>query len=59
MGRSGVKETTLDYEQVFAERRGLQARASGTSELDVAMVEAKVLQQDLPSQRRNGSIRNA
>ncbi len=45
MGRSGVKETTLDYEQVFAERRGLQARASGTSELDVAMVGAKVLQQ--------------
>jgi len=46
MGRSGVKETTLDYEQVFAERRGLQARASGTSELAVAMIGAKVHQQE-------------
>ncbi len=26
MGRSGVKETTLDYEQVFAERRGLRTK---------------------------------
>ncbi|WP_312930827.1 Ti-type conjugative transfer relaxase TraA [Agrobacterium cavarae] len=39
MGRSGVKETTLDYEPVFAERRGLQARASGAEE--VVRVEAK------------------
>ncbi|MGN8153091.1 ATP-binding domain-containing protein, partial [Agrobacterium sp. 22094] len=46
MGRSGVKETTLDYKQVFAERRGLQARASGTSELEVATIGAKVLQQE-------------
>ncbi len=46
MGRSGVKETTLDYEQVFAERRGLQARASGTEELEVATVEAKTHQQE-------------
>ncbi len=46
MGRSGVKETTLDYEQVFAERRGLQARASGTEELEVARVEAKTHQQE-------------
>ena len=37
MGRSGVKETTLDYEQVFAERSGLQA----TEELEVARIEAK------------------
>ncbi len=46
MGRSGVKETTLDYEQVFAERRGLQARASGTQELEVAMVGAKPHEQE-------------
>ncbi|MDQ1194333.1 Ti-type conjugative transfer relaxase TraA [Agrobacterium sp. SORGH_AS 787] len=36
MGRSGVKETTLDYEQVFAERRGLQAGTSGPNDLQVA-----------------------
>jgi len=46
MGRSGVKETMLDYEQVFAERRGLQARASGMEELEVARVEAKTHQQE-------------
>ncbi|MGL4094970.1 Ti-type conjugative transfer relaxase TraA [Agrobacterium cavarae] len=46
MGRSGVKETTLDYEQVFAERRGLQTRASGMEELEVARVEAKTHQQE-------------
>ncbi len=46
MGRSGVKETTLDYEQVFAERRGLQARTSGTEELEVARVGAKTHQQE-------------
>lgn len=46
MGRSGVKETTLDYEQVFAERRGLKVRASGTEELEVARVEAKTHQQE-------------
>ncbi len=47
MGRSGIKETTLDYEQVlFAERRGLQARASGTEELEVVRVGAKVHQHD-------------
>ncbi len=41
MGRSGVKETTLDYEQVFAERRGLQSRASRMSGLEVATAGAK------------------
>ncbi len=46
MGRSGVKETTLDYEQVFAERRGLKAEASGTNKLEVATIGAKVLQQE-------------
>ncbi len=46
MGRSGVKETTLDYEQVFAERRGLQVRLSQTKELEVATIGAKVLQQE-------------
>lgn len=46
MGRSGVKETTLDYEQVFAERRGLQARMSGVEELEVATVGAKARQQE-------------
>ncbi|MGN8172534.1 Ti-type conjugative transfer relaxase TraA [Agrobacterium sp. 22117] len=45
MGRSGVKETTLDYEQVFAERRGLQARASGPEELEVATMGAMANQQ--------------
>lgn len=45
MGRSGVKETTLDYEQVFAERRGLQSRASRMSGLEVATVGAKAHQQ--------------
>ncbi|PVE49697.1 BID domain-containing protein, partial [Rhizobium rhizogenes] len=64
MGRSGVKETTLDYEQVFAERRGLQARSSGTNELEVATLGAKAHQQErvielpkpsqqAPSQQRN------
>lgn len=46
MGRSGVKETTLDYEQVFAERRGLQSRTSGTEKLEVATVGAKARQQE-------------
>jgi len=46
MGRSGVKETTLDYERVFAERRGLQARTSGAEELEVATVGAKARQQE-------------
>ncbi|MEJ8307995.1 Ti-type conjugative transfer relaxase TraA [Agrobacterium larrymoorei] len=59
MGRSGVKETTLDYEQVFAERRGLQARASGTEELEVARVGAKTRQQErvvgTPEQTRSQS----
>lgn len=41
MGRSGVKETTLDYEQVFAERRGLQAGTRGPNELEIATVGAK------------------
>jgi len=46
MGRSGVKETTLDYEQVFADRRGLQARASGPNELERAALGAKTHQQE-------------
>jgi hypothetical protein len=46
MGRSGVKETTLDYEQVFAERRGLQSRTSGTEKLEIVTVAAKTRQQE-------------
>ncbi|WP_313556502.1 Ti-type conjugative transfer relaxase TraA [Agrobacterium cavarae] len=46
MGRSGVKETTLDYEQVFAERRGLQTKASQTDDLEVATLGTKMHQQE-------------
>jgi len=46
MGRSGVKETTLDYEQVFAERRGLHEGASRTDGLAVATLGAKAHQQE-------------
>ena len=46
MGRSGVKETTLDYEQAFAERRGLQTKASQRNKLEAATLEAKMHQQE-------------
>ncbi len=46
MGRSGVKETTLDYEQVFAERRGLTTRAIQMDRPEVATVRAKAHQQE-------------
>jgi Ti-type conjugative transfer relaxase TraA len=36
LGRSGAKETTLDYAAEFAERRGVAARLGITSEIEVA-----------------------
>ncbi|MBZ7927127.1 Ti-type conjugative transfer relaxase TraA (plasmid) [Ensifer adhaerens] len=40
MGRSGAKETTLDYTGAFAERRGLAERLGVSSEIQIATVQA-------------------
>ncbi|MBD9653139.1 Ti-type conjugative transfer relaxase TraA [Ensifer sp. ENS09] len=40
MGRSGAKETTLDYTGAFAERRGIAEQLGVSSEIQIATVQA-------------------
>ncbi|MBW8301352.1 MAG: Ti-type conjugative transfer relaxase TraA, partial [Hydrogenophaga sp.] len=42
MGRSGAKETTLDYAQAFAERRGLAQEFGGLSEIGISRTPERV-----------------
>ena len=62
MGRSGVRETTLDYTNVFAERRGLTSKMNDTDEIklevatavahDVQHLTGQSVYQDRPHDRR-------
>ena len=41
MSRSGIKETTLDYEKTFAERRGLTSKLNETDEIKLEALATK------------------
>lgn len=59
MGRSGAKETTLDYTGAFAERRGLAEQLGISSEIQIGPAQEHTSQRSSPRKTGDRELSNA